>query len=201
MKRTTTEKVYCHVRAKDQKTGLKRLRQSGKVYGVWNEKLSSKIEVVLGDLSKAQFGLSSKEWTALADDIDAIIHNGALVHWVYPYAQLRDANVIGSLNVMSLCETGKAKNYSFVSSTSVLDTEHYFKLSDKLVLEGKEGILESDDLEGSATGLGTGYGQLKWAGEYLAREAGKRGLAGAVIRPGYVTGSSLNGCASTDEFL
>lgn len=67
------------------------------------------------------------------------------------------------------------------------------KLSDEIVESGGSGILESDDLEGSAFDLGTGYGQSKWVGEYIVREAGRRGLSGCIIRPGYIFGDSKTG--------
>lgn len=102
---------------------------------------------------------------------------------------------------MSLAAVGKPKFFDFVSSTSTLDTEYYFNLSDKLVSEGKPGILESDDLMNSASGLTGGYGQSKWAAEYIIRRAGERGLRGCIVRPGYVTGASTNGSSNTDDFL
>jgi L-aminoadipate-semialdehyde dehydrogenase len=194
-------KVFAHVRAKTEEAGLDRLRNAGKVFGIWDENWTSKIQVVLGDLSKSQFGLDDKSWLDLANSIDVIIHNGAFVHWVYPYQQLRDANVIGTVNIMNLCGLGKPKYFSFVSSTSSVDTDYYFNLSDELVAKGLPGIPESDSLEGSAKGLGTGYGQSKWAAEYIIRQAGKRGLRGCITRPGYVTGFSETGASNTDDFL
>jgi L-2-aminoadipate reductase len=62
-------------------------------------------------------------------------------------------------------------------------------------------VSEADDLEGSRKGLTTGYGQSKWASEFVVREAGRRGLVGAVIRPGYVTGDPTTGVTVTDDFL
>ncbi len=59
---------------------------------------------------------------------------------------------------MELCAVGKPKNFVFVSSTSVLDNEYYVQLSDRLCGEGKAGIPESDDLEGSSKDLGQ-FGQ------------------------------------------
>lgn len=52
------------------------------------------------------------------------------------------------------------------------------------------GIPESDDLEGARSSLKTGYGQTKWVSEKLLFEAGKRGLRGHIVRPGYVVGDS-----------
>lgn len=115
------------------------------------------------------------------------------VHWIYPYSKLRPANVTGTVDTLLLCASGKPKNFAFVSSTSVLDSDHYFKLSDTIMEGGGSGVPESDDLEGSAYDLGTGYGQSKWAGEYIVREAGRRGLGGCIIRPGYVVGDSKSG--------
>ncbi|KAH3680804.1 hypothetical protein WICMUC_000155 [Wickerhamomyces mucosus] len=197
----TNIKVFAHVRAKDKEAGLERIRKAGLTYGNWNEKFVGRVEIVLGDLSKEQFGLSNNVWNELTNTIDVIIHNGALVHWVYPYSKLRDANVIGSINVLNLAASGKPKYFSFVSSTSALDTDHFVELSEKLVSEGKDGILESDDLQGSAYGLGSGYGQSKWAAEYIIRKAGERGLKGSIIRPGYVTGETNTGSSNTDDFL
>ncbi|KAK6198711.1 alpha-aminoadipate reductase [Scheffersomyces amazonensis] len=194
-------KVFAHVRAHTTDAGLNRLRQTGKTYGIWNEDWISNIEVVLGDLSKPQFGLSGNEWSSLASTIDVVIHNGAFVHWVYPYSQLRDANVIGTINVLNLCGEGKSKYFSFVSSTSALDTDYFVHLSDEILAKGGGGLSESDDLSGSAKGLGNGYGQSKWSAEYIIRQAGKRGLKGCITRPGYVTGYSKTGASNTDDFL
>ena len=130
-------KVYAHVRASSKEAGLQRLRQTGITYGIWDENWAEKIEIVLGDLSKEKFGLDNSQWLDLTNNIDVIIHNGAFVHWVYPYSQLRDANVIGTINVLNMAGEGKAKFFSFVSSTSALDTDYFVNLSDELLAQGK----------------------------------------------------------------
>lgn len=53
-----------------------------------------------------------------------------------------------------------------------------------------DGIPETDDLLGARDVLKTGYGQTKWVSERLLFEAGKRGLQGHIVRPGYVVGDS-----------
>lgn len=109
---------------------------------------------------------------------------------------MRGANVLGTLAAMTLCEFGKPKRFVFISSTSVLDSEHYVRLSDILLAKGGAGILESDDLQGSRIDLPTGYGQTKWVSEQLVMEAGRRGLQGAIVRPGYIVGDSITGSNS-----
>jgi L-2-aminoadipate reductase len=110
-----------------------------------------------------------------------------------PYSSLRDANVLSTLDCIQLCASGKPKRLAFVSSTSILD---YTRMS-----RAETPVPESDDLEGSCKGLATGYGQSKWASEFTVREAGRRGLVGAVVRPGYITGDPASGISVTDDFL
>lgn len=194
-------KILAHVRAADKLKGFERIKNTAKAYGTWKDSYADKIEPVIGDLEQAQFGLSDADWAQLTDSIDVVIHNGANVHWVYPYSKLRGANVISTINVMSLCTQGKPKLFNFVSSTAAVDHPHFAKLSDDIVAAGGAGIPESDDLLGSKTGLGSGYGQSKWAAEHIIREAGKRGLRGTIIRSGYVLGDSKTGASNTDDFL
>ena len=127
------------------------------------------------------------------NDIDLIIHCGARVHWVQPYSALRASNVLSTMSAIDLCSNGKPKRLCFVSSTSVLDKDSFVALSQRSIAAGGSGISEADDLQNSRTGLGTGYGQSKWASEFVVREAGRRGLEGCIVRPGYVTGHPETG--------
>ncbi|KAI0702060.1 L-aminoadipate-semialdehyde dehydrogenase large subunit [Cerioporus squamosus] len=192
------KKVFCLVRASDDAKAVDRLRDAAVGRGVWDEEWikSGRLEVVRGDLDKPRFGLDSAAWMRVAGEADAIIHNGALVHWVYPYEKLRSANVLGTLTAVELASTGKPKLFTFVSSTSAIDTEYYVQLSDSL-----GAVPESDDLEGARNSLKTGYGQSKWVSEKLLFEAGKRGLRGHIVRPGYVVGDSQSAVTNTDDFL
>jgi L-2-aminoadipate reductase len=100
--------------------------------------------------------------------------------------------VLGTLTAVELAASGKPKSFVFVSSTSAIDTEHFVQLSDTLAgrPEGERGVSENDDLEGARSTLKSGYGQTKWVSEKLLFEAGRRGLSGHIVRPGYVVGDS-----------
>lgn len=194
-------RVIALVRAKDPAAGLARLETVMKAYGLWSPAwiASSRIEVVVGDMSKPQLGLAASEWERLSNTADVVIHNGAQVNWMLPYSVLRAANVLSTMSCVQLCAAGsKAKRLAFVSSTSALDNDHYVQLA-----SGPSGtpVLETDDLEGSRKGLATGYGQSKWASEFILREAGRRGLVGAIVRSGYITGDPATGTSVTDDFL
>lgn len=204
------QKVICLVRSTSVEKGLERLKEGSTDRGVWDEEwvTSGRLEVVVGDLAQDRFGMGESTWARVAAEADVVLHNGALVglaailfgdgsqhtcvqvHWVYPYEKLRSPNVIGTLSAVELASTTKQKHFVFVSSTSAIDTEHYVRFSDSLSQSKRRGIPEDDDLEGARSGLKTGYGQSKWVSEKLLFEAGKRGLRGHVVRPGYVVGDS-----------
>ena len=185
-------KVIAHARAKSNEAGLQRLQNSCTAYGVWKSSWSSRLSCVTGRLGDPSLGVSKEDYNKILE-ADVVIHNGAQVHWVYPYSKLKPSNVQGTIDTLKLCSEGKAKHFTFVSSTSALDSKHYIELSDKSLRNGGAGVSESDDLQGSRTGLSTGYGQSKWVGEFLVKEAGRRGLRGTIVRPGYILGDSKTG--------
>ncbi|KAI8953232.1 putative aminoadipate protein [Xylaria longipes] len=203
LERTRREvKLIAHVRGvKDASTGLERLKRSLGAYGLWKEEWLPRLSCVIGDLSQPKLGLGELDWQRLAEEVDVVIHNGATVHWVKTYQDMMTSNVLSTLDAMTLCNEGKPKTFTFVSSTSVLDTDHYIKLSEEQVRTGQGSVYESDDMQGSRRGLSTGYGQTKWVSEQLVREAGNRGLLGSVIRAGYILGDVLTGVCNTDDFL
>ncbi|KAL8915744.1 MAG: hypothetical protein Q9172_006708 [Xanthocarpia lactea] len=181
-------RVIAHIRAATEAAGLERVIETCRAYGIWSDHWLTRLSCVTGDLAKANLGLGNDAWNKVANEADIVIHNGAKVHWATDEA-LKPANVFSTLTAMSLCRTfDQPKYFCFISSTSVLDTDHYIQLS-----SSGTPVRESDDLEGSRLGLGTGYGQSKWVSEYLVREAGKRGLRGCIVRPGYVTGDTSSG--------
>ncbi|KAG0372954.1 large subunit of alpha-aminoadipate reductase, partial [Mortierella sp. AD032] len=196
-------KVICLVRASTTDKALDRVRSCGQTHLIWNEEwvTSGRLSVVMGDLAQDQFGLSTEAWELCCNTVDIIVHNGALVHWVYPYPKMRAANVMGTLQGLKMASTHHTKSFHFVSSTSVLDTAHYNELSDARADSTHRGVPETDDLEGARFGLRSGYGQSKWVAEKLIMAANKNGLPATIIRPGYVLGHTQTGVTNTDDFI
>ncbi|KAG0019723.1 large subunit of alpha-aminoadipate reductase [Entomortierella chlamydospora] len=198
-----TSRVICLVRASSPEKAMERVRSCGETHLTWNEDwvTSGRLSVVMGDLSLEKFGLTNESWEMCCRQVDSIVHNGALVHWVYPYPKLRAANVIGTLQGLKMASTYHTKSFHFVSSTSVLDTAHYIELSDALADSNNRGVPETDDLEGARYGLRSGYGQSKWVAEKLIMAANANGLPATIIRPGYVLGHTKTGVTNTDDFI
>jgi thioester reductase-like protein len=57
-------------------------------------------------------------YARLAVDVDAIVHSGAHVDLLFPYAQLEGVNVGGTRSVVELATTGVLKEIHFVSTVS-----------------------------------------------------------------------------------
>ncbi|KAK4052215.1 putative NRPS-like protein biosynthetic cluster [Microbotryomycetes sp. JL221] len=196
-------KVICHVRSKTKEAALNRLKESGQARSVWDDEwvAQGRVEVVVGDLESDKLGLSQEDYDKVANEADVIVHNGALVHWIYPYAKLRAANVAATVATIELAATGRPKSLTFVSSTAAIEKGHYIRLGDASVSQGGKGVPESDSLDAAKTGLKGGYSQTKWVSERLLMEAGRRGLAGSIVRPSYVVGDTNTAVTNTDDFL
>ncbi|KAJ3363750.1 large subunit of alpha-aminoadipate reductase, partial [Kappamyces sp. JEL0680] len=195
-KKFPNAQLYCLVRAASAEAGFARIKSNCERHLVWNDEWSSQLHAVAGDLGADRFGCDEALWEQLCTSLDLIVHNGALVHWIYPYDKLRGPNVIGTLTALQLATEKRLVPIHFVSSTSVLDTDYYV---DKLVTG--QSVYESDDLQGSKTGLRSGYGQTKWVAEQLVFRARARGVPATIIRPGYIVGDSTTGVTNTDDFI
>lgn len=201
LKQDSSSKIFCLVRPDNNISGKNRVVQALKDHCLYDPSEDDRIISAVGDLSKSRLGLSNDTWNELSNNIDYIIHNGALVHWVYPYHKLRPSNVMATLEIIQLATTNSIKPIFFVSSTSVLDTPYYLQFSEVEIEKGNAGILESDDLSGSQFGLKTGYAQSKWVAEKLLMELMNRGLPISIVRPGYIVGDSQSGVTNTDDFI
>lgn len=195
----------CHViavvRAKGRQDAFVRVKQAMLAYKLWETDYEDRIECLPGDLASPQLGVTAAQWEILEKDVDLIIANGARVHWLDSYYQLRASNVLSLVCLLDLANRGKHKRITFVSSTSAVDSDYYVNLSDKIIASGGQGIPESDELQGAERDLRSGYGQTKWVGEHLMRAARKRGLSATIVRPGYVLGDTTHGTCITDDFL
>jgi amino acid adenylation domain-containing protein/thioester reductase-like protein len=187
----TRAELHCLVRADSPAAGAARLRAALGEYGLWQESFGPRIVPVVGDLAQPRLGLSPEQFVALAEQIDTIYHNGALVNFIYPYPQLKAANVLGTQEVLRLASRTRVKPVHFVSSLYV--------------------FAEADSPDGQALGehavpaygglLPMGYTQSKWVAEQLVLLARSRGIPTAIYRPGRIAGHSQSGACQTDDFL
>ncbi|MBW4619912.1 MAG: thioester reductase domain-containing protein [Cyanosarcina radialis HA8281-LM2] len=187
----TQADIYCLVRAANLAEGKKRIQKNLETYGIWQKKLNSRIIPVIGELSQPLLGLSAEQFQQMANTIDVIYHNGALVNFIYPYQILKDTNVLGTQEVLRLASQSRVKPVHYISSIAVFDSDSYSEV---------EIVREQEDLD-RVRGLYTGYAQSKWVAEKLIAIAKSRGIPVSVYRPGNVAGDSQQGICNTSDFL
>ena len=107
--------------------------------------------------------MTQEDWDKVGTSVQEIYHNGAIVHWVWPYSKLKATNVTAVEEVFRLASHPSSNTLApvfYVSSTSVFDSDYYAKLT--------VGVGEDDPLEAGER-LATGYAQTKFVGEGLCR--------------------------------
>ncbi len=178
-------KVIALVRAKsdeDARTRLDKTFDGGvqgdpKLLAHYQALAADHLEVVAGDKGEADLGLDRQTWQRLADTVDLIVDPAALVNHVLPYSELFGPNALGTAELIRLALTTKQKPYTYVSTIGVGDQikpGQFTEDADVRVISATRKIND---------GYANGYGNSKWAGEVLLREAHDLcGLPVAVFR-------------------
>jgi len=178
--------VICLVRAKDNESALERLDatyDSGdpELLRHYRELAADHLEVIAGDKGEANLGLDHQTWQRLADTVDLIVDPAALVNHVLPYSELFGPNALGTAELIRIALTTKQKPFTYVSTIGVGDQIEPSMFTEDADIRVISPIRKVDD--NPETGYANGYGNSKWAGEVLLREANDLcGLPVAVFR-------------------
>ncbi len=182
----TGARVHCLVRARDEHAALARLRRAAERYELPVPR-GERVVPLPGDLTEPRLGLSDARFRDLARSADTIYHAGAQVNFIYPYQELRAANVAGTREVIRLAAMYRAVPVHYVSSTAVLAG---------LGVAGVREVTEETPLAHPEL-LCMGYVETKYVAEELLRAAGRAGLPVAIYRPLDIVGSVCTGAWST----
>ncbi|OBJ59962.1 carboxylic acid reductase [Mycobacterium sp. 1423905.2] len=175
-------KVIALVRAKsdeDARARLDRTFDSGdpKLLSHYQELAADHLEVIAGDKGEANLGLDPQTWQRLADTVDLIVDPAALVNHVLPYSELFGPNALGTAELIRIALTGKQKPYTYVSTIGVGDQIQPGQFTEDADIRQISATRQIND------NYANGYGNSKWAGEVLLREAHDLcGLPVAVFR-------------------
>ena len=164
---TTGGRLITLVRGEDADSARRRLEQVfGSDPAMANEfrALAAKhLEVVPGDIGEPNLGLDDATWRRLARDVDLVVHPAALVNHLLPYGQLFGPNVVGTAEVIRFAISERMKPVTYLSTVSVaMGVPDFAEDGDIRTVSAHRPI---DD------GYANGYGNSKWAGEVLLREA------------------------------
>ncbi|MBT2400793.1 non-ribosomal peptide synthetase [Streptomyces sp. ISL-100] len=188
--RETTASVYCLVRAADDAAAARRIEDSMRQYLIWDESYRERIKALTGDLALPRLGTSEESWRELAEQVDVIYHNGALVNFVYPYSALRGPNVRGTHEVLRLACTHQVKAVHYVSTIDVLLATHT-----------PRPFLEDDGPLRNPVEVPGGYTGSKWVAEKMVHLARERGIPVSIYRPGLIMSHSETGATQNSDYL
>ncbi len=185
----TNARVYCLVRLRkgEEADPMAPIRANLRRYGLWSPKHAERIVAAVGDLSKPLLGIEEDNFDALGRELDLMIHSGAVVNMIYPYAALKPVNVTGTQEVLRLACLHKTKPVHHVSTNGIF-------------APGTPLCKEDVALDSLAEARDDGYGQSKWVAEKLVWQAAERGLPVAVYRPGNISGHSTSGASNPSDF-
>jgi thioester reductase-like protein len=180
----TRARIYVLVRASDDAQGKQRLRAAMESMGPCGASLMQMFETrvvpICGDLGQPNLGLAQDVWEFLASETDTVFHNGATVNYLFNYDRMRDANVMGTNEILRLAFEGRPKEFNYVSTTFVFGWAV------------KPSLFETD-LNENMELLDFGYSQSKWVAEQVVADARSRGLSTRIFRPALVSPSVLGG--------
>jgi thioester reductase-like protein len=180
----TRAKIHILVRSSDERQGKQRLRAAMESMGSCPAELmqmfESRVIPVCGDLGRTDLALTREVWNFLANEIDTVFHNGATVNYLLNYDRMRDANVIGTNEVLRLAFEGRAKSLNYVSTTFIFGW-------------AVKKVLYETDFNENMELLDFGYSQSKWVSEQVVMDAGRHGLATRIFRPALVSPSITGG--------
>jgi thioester reductase-like protein len=180
----TGAKIYVLVRSSDEKQGGQRLRAAMESMGPCGadllEMFEARVIPVCGDLGQPKLGLTQDVWDFLASEIDTVFHNGATVNYLFNYDLMREANVLGTNEVVRLAFEGRPKEFNYVSTTFVFGW-------------AVKSVLNETDLNENMELLDFGYSQSKWVAEQVVVDARNRGLSARIFRPALVSPSVTGG--------
>ena len=180
----TQAKIYVLVRSSDEVQGMQRLRGAMESMGPCSARLMQMFEArvmpICGDLGQPMLGLTQDVWNFLASEMDTVFHNGATVNYLLNYDRMRDANVLGTNEVLRLAFEGRPKEFNYVSTTFVFGW-------------AVKSVLLETDFNKNMELLDFGYSQSKWVAEQVVADARSRGLSTRIFRPALVSPSITGG--------
>ena len=131
----------------------------------YNSLAAEHLEVLAGDKGEANLGLDQDTWQRLADTVDLIVDPAALVNHVLPYSQLFGPNAVGTAELIRIALTTHIKPFVYVSTIGVGDGITPGTFVEETDIRQMSATRKVDD------SYANGYGNSKWAGEVLLREA------------------------------
>ncbi|KAG8409317.1 Nonribosomal peptide synthetase [Metarhizium acridum] len=184
-------RVIALVRGRSTQEVRSRTIDSAKKALWWTDGHGEKLDVWPGDLSLPHLGLDAEHWSMLEDGmtVDAVIHNGASVHWLKNYTALEATNVRSTAELLRIAVKTPHVRFTYVSSGRYQDPIE--EVEKQVVMQFAAG--------------GIPYSQTKFVAESLVRRAAARIPSEhsnlAVASLGLVIGTPTEGVVNSDDYI
>lgn len=188
----TKANILCLIRASSEAEGVQKLISTLKkyeLYSIEREITSQRVRVICGDLSLPQFGLTMEQFFALCGHVDLIVHNGAIVNFMLPYASLKSANIEGTKTILQWAAKRQVPLH-YVSSLYVFSEQ-----------DVEQGMIKESQIPRYPHHLSLGYLQTKCICEQLIAQAREQGLPIVNYRIGRISGSTQTGICQEYDFF
>ena len=147
----------------------------------FHELAADRLEVIAGDKGEANLGLDQQRWQQLAETVDLIVDSAAFVNSVLPYSELFGPNVVGTAELIRLRAHHEAQALHVRLDVRCGPPDRALGVYRGRRHPGHQPHRVID------AGYANGYGNSKWAGEVLLRQANDLcGLPVAVFRSGMI---------------
>ncbi|KUM59109.1 hypothetical protein ACN42_g8042 [Penicillium freii] len=191
--RSTCE-IYALVQGSSETAARDYLIQKAVTATWWRDEYLYRVHVWRGDLSQPRLGLGEPQWAMLQGQgpqkIDAVIHNGAKVHYHMDYDSLKATNVQSTIELLKATHKRERPLHSlvFVSGGQQLSFD------------------DNDDTANMETALqGSGYARSKAISELtvarFAEQAETKVEKVRIVKPGFTIGDAERGLANKDDFI
>ncbi|OCK77491.1 acetyl-CoA synthetase-like protein, partial [Lepidopterella palustris CBS 459.81] len=184
-------RVISLLRGSSAREGCNRIIARAITSGWWSEEYNTRLEVWLGDLSKPKLGLSPNHWNLLSGHglaencVNAIVHNGASVHWTEGARALWPVNVSATANLLEAAFASRfLQHFVFVSG----------------------GAKSDGPIDRQLASARDGYTQTKLLSQALIQDVAARSkkllnLRLSFVKPGFIIGNAIDGIANPRDYL
>lgn len=191
--------IYCLIRDKENVPALQRLKNTLNFYfeDRYDKFIGNRIQLINGDITLENLGLSLKDYEKLGKNIQTVIHSAALVKHYGTYKEFENINIVGTKNIVDFCSNYDLKliHISTISvSGNVLAEESNVKNN---FTEDKFYDETNFYIEQNIENL---YVNSKFKGEDIVLNAISKGLKGYICRMGNLTSRYSEGKFQQNHF-
>jgi amino acid adenylation domain-containing protein/thioester reductase-like protein len=198
-------------RAASDAEAAQRVASSLASRGLWQPGFADRLDGYAGDLAQPGLGLADATWDHLARTCDLVLHNGALVNFLFGYAAHRAPNVTGTAELLRLAMSGRPVPMHYISTLSALQAQAQ-AMQDQAMQAQTQAMraqamraqavraqarqsrtrLPEVDCPSATAPPARGYSRSKWVAERYLAQARRQGALITVLRLGEVLPSQQN---------